>query len=83
MLQYEIIRRGLYINNLTNCNLCIIHKLNRFIKPPNIQIISRRPLERIQIDITYFNNKIELEELEDKYLLNFIDHFSKMHLLIL
>ena len=86
MLQYEIIRRGLYINNITNiikdivknCSLCIIHKLNRFIKPPNIQIISRRPLERIQLDITYFNNKIELEELEDKYLLNFIDHFSKM-----
>ena len=85
MLQYEITRRGLYINRITNyikgfvenCETCIIHKLNNFIKPEPIQIISNYPLERVQIDITYFNKKIELEDLHYKYLLNFTDHFSK------
>lgn len=34
-------------------------------------------MERIQIDITYFNNKCELEDIRGKYLFNFKDHFSK------
>lgn len=64
-------------NIINNCNICIIHKLNKFMKSANIQIISKYPLERIQIDIIYFKNKFELAELENKYLLNFIEHFSK------
>ena len=85
MLQYEIERRNLYINNITSiiqkitkeCDICLLHKLNKFIKPANQQIISNKPLERIQLDLTYFSNKIELHELKDKYLLNITDHFSK------
>ena len=84
MLQYEILRRGIYINNLTKiiketikkCSICIMNKLNRFVKPANIQIISKKPLERVEIDITYFKKKIDLLELKEKYLLNFTDHFS-------
>ena len=61
-LQYEVERRGLFIHNITddikkytkNCEVCITHKYNKFLKPANIQILSKKPLERIQIDITYF-----------------------------
>lgn len=43
LLQYEIERRGIFINKLTymikeiisNCEICIIHKFNNFIKPGN------------------------------------------------
>ena len=85
VLQYEIERRGIYINRLTNiiksiinkCEICAMHKLNSFIKPYKEQIISKKPLERIQCDITYFNKKIEFTELKNKYLLNIKDHFSK------
>ena len=52
-------------------------KLNNFIKPANKQIISRFPLDRVQLDITYFRNKINIKELQNKYLLTLIDHFSK------
>lgn len=48
-----------------------MHKLNNFIKPANKQIISRFPLDRVQIDITYFLNKINIKELQNKYLLKF------------
>ena len=37
-----------------------MHKLNKFIKADNIQIISKKPLERVEIDIKYFGKKIEL-----------------------
>ena len=55
MLQFEIERRGLFINKLTylikesveNCKICQIHKLNKFIKPETIQILSYKPLERV------------------------------------
>ena len=57
--------------------ICLTNKLNKYIKPDNVQIISHKPLERVQIDITYFNNKLDLDELRNKYLLNFTDHFSK------
>jgi len=85
MLQHEIIRRGLYINKITDliknvlkhCGICAIHKLNKYIKPKNVQILSKYPLERVQADLTYFHKKIELYELKEKYLLNFVDHFSK------
>ena len=60
------------------CEICIIHKLNNFIKPNNKQIISKFPLERVHGDITYVNKKIELEEFREKYLLCFTDRFSKM-----
>lgn len=84
-LLFEIERRGKYINNLKieieniikKCTVCVINKLNHFIKPANKQIISRFPLDRVQIDITYFLNKINIKELENKYLLTLIDHFSK------
>ena len=55
-----------------------MHKLNKFIKPDNIQITSKKLLERIEVDITYFGKKIELIDLKNKYLLNFTDHFSKL-----
>ena len=85
MLRYEIERRGLYRNKLNdiicnvvkNCETCLVHKLNKFIKSQNIQILSTKPLEIVQAHITYFNKKIELNELHEKYLLNFKDHFSK------
>ena len=85
LLQYEIERRSLYIHQLTyyikeyvkDCEICQIHKLNKFIKPGDTQIISHYPLERVLGDITYFNNKIELLEFKAKYLLCFTDHFSK------
>ena len=85
LLQFEIERRGLFINKLTylikdiveNCKICQIHKLNKFIKPGTKQILSYKPLERVQADITYFSNKLDLNELQNKYLLNFTDHFSK------
>ncbi len=87
MLQYEIEHRVLYfnINNITslikqcinNCSLCLMHKLNKYIIPDNIQIISNKPLERVQVDITFFKNKLDVPELQYKYLLNFTDHFSK------
>ena len=72
-----------YIQVLTVCNMklkediCIMQKSNNFIKPPNIQIISKYPFERIKIDITFFKNKLEFCELKNKYLPNFIDQFSK------
>ena len=85
MLQNEIIRRGLYINEITDliknllkhCDICVIHKLNKYINPKNFQILSNHPLERVEADLTYFNKKIELYELKEKYLLNFVGHFSK------
>lgn len=85
MLQQEIIRRGLYINNITDliknilkhCDKCIIHKLNKYIKPKNVQILSNHPIERVQADLTYFNKRIELYELKEKYLINSVDYFSK------
>ena len=60
MLQFEIERRALFINKITylikecvaNCKICQIHKLNKFIKPETIQIISYKPLERVEADIT-------------------------------
>ena len=55
-----------------------MHKLNRFVKPANIQIISKKQLERVLIDISYLSKKVELLELKEKYLLNFTDHFSKL-----
>ena len=86
-LMYEIERRGIYTNNLKeniskllkNCFIFIENKLNKFIKPANIHIISKKPLERVQIDIAYFKNKLNLnvKELENKYLLNLMDYFSK------
>ena len=84
-LLYEIERRGLFCNKISKkieeiikkCSICIINKLNTYIKPMNTQIISHKPLERVQIDLTYFNKKLELEEIRDNYLLNFTDHFSK------
>ena len=77
ILQYEIQRRGIYINklikliesNVKNCQICIMHKLNKFIKPDNIQITSKKLLERIEVDITYFGKKIELIDLKNKFLL--------------
>ena len=52
MLQHEIIRRALYINKITEliknvlkrCDICVIHKLNKYIKPKNVQILSNHPL---------------------------------------
>ena len=84
-LLFEIERRGIYVNNLKieieniikNCAVCVIYKLNNFIKPENKQIISRFPLDRVQIDITYFHNKIKIKELQNKYMLTLIEHFSK------
>lgn len=84
-LIFEIEMRGIFINNIANktkdivknCEICIATKLNKYVKPNNIQIISHKPLERVQIDLTYFINKIAIDELRDKYLLNFTDHFSK------
>ena len=81
---YEIERRGIYTNNLKdviskllkNCVVCLENKLNNSIKPANIQIVSKKPLERFQINITYFKNKLNIKELENKYLLNLTDHFS-------
>ena len=49
----------------------------KFIKPNNIQIISKFPLERVQADLTYFNKNFEFFDIKEKYLLNFVDHFSK------
>ena len=71
MLKFEIERRGLFINKLTylikesveNCKICQIHKLNKFIKPETIQILSYKPLKRVQADITYFSNKANLTDL--------------------
>ena len=34
-----------------------MHKLKKFVKPANIQIISKKPLEHVEIDITYFTKK--------------------------
>lgn len=85
-LLFEIERRDIYANNLKieienikkNCAIYVIHKLNNFIKPANKQIISRFPLDRVQIDITYFGNKIKIKELQNKYLLTLIDHFINL-----
>ena len=52
-LQIEIKRRNLYINNSTErikecvetCAISTMNKLNKYIKPINIQIISKYPLE--------------------------------------
>ena len=85
MFQHEIIKRGLYINKISDliknvlkhCDICIIHKLNKYIKLKNVQILSNHPLERVQTNLTYFNKKIESYELIEKYLLDFVDHFSK------
>ena len=54
-----------------------MNKLNNYIKPSNVQIISKAPLERVQIDITYFKSKLNIKEIENKYLLNLTDHFGK------
>ena len=75
-MQFEIERRYLYINNLTaiikniveNWNLYNMHKFTKFIKPQNIQILSKYPLEKVIADISYFNNKFDLEEIKNKYL---------------
>ena len=37
-----------------------MHKLNKYIKPNNIQIISKFPLERVQADITYIIKMLNL-----------------------
>ena len=84
-LIFEIERRGLFINNISkktksivkNCIFCNQNKLNKFVKPNNLQIISNHPLERVLLDLTFSNNKIDIEDLKNKYLLNFTDHFSK------
>lgn len=55
LLQHEIERRGVFINKLTymlkdivsKCEICIINKLNNFMKPNNKQILSKYPLERV------------------------------------
>lgn len=71
----QIIRRGIYINNITklikqaikNCSICIKHKLNRLVKPANIQIINKKPLERVEIDITYFIKKYKYWNLKKNF----------------
>lgn len=68
---------NLISNIIKNCELCVIHKLNKFLKPEDEQIISYKPMERMQADITYFNKNYEFYEIRNKYLLNFKDHFSK------
>ena len=45
-----------------------MHKFTKFIKPQNIQILSKYPLEKVIADISYFNNKFDLEEIKNKYL---------------
>lgn len=70
-MSFEIERCALYINRITskiknivkNCEICIAYKLNKYIKPSNVQIISHKPLERVEIDITYFNTKVVLVEI--------------------
>ena len=84
-LRFEIERRGLYIYKLQdlikditkNCEICLTHKLNKFIKPLNEQILSSLSIRKSAGDLTYFSKKIELLDLHSKYLLNFKDHFSK------
>ena len=81
----EFNRRRLYYHDLTTniknyidkCKICVEIKLNNYIKPPNKQIISRFPLERVLMDITYFsyiNNNIKINK---TYILNILDHYSK------
>ena len=51
-----------------------MHKLNKNIKPINIQIISKFHLETVQADITYFNKYIELNDIK-KILIKFCRSF--------
>ena len=48
-----------------------------FKKPANNPIITNKPLEKIQIDITYLSKDLISKKNNAKYLLTIIDHFSK------
>ena len=84
-LLFEIEKRGFYWNNIYNdvkkfistCVICTTHKSNKFKKPMQNQIISYSPLERVEMDITYLNKLYPKNTSEYKYILCFVDHFSK------
>lgn len=65
------------INYIKNCKVCSQNKNNIFVKPPNKQIISKYPMERILLDITYLTYKDNKNNCIKKYILNIVDHFSK------
>ena len=44
--------------------ICVSLKLNKYIKASNKQIIYKKPLEHLQIDLTYFSKKLELDDIE-------------------
>ena len=46
--------------------ICQIHKLNKFIKSETRQILSYKSLERVQVNITYISNKVNLKDLHNK-----------------
>ena len=87
----EFNRRRLYYHDLTTniknyidkCKICAENKLNNYIKPTNKQIISRFPLERVLMDITYFSYKNNNIKINKTYVLNILDHYSKFHALSL
>ena len=59
------------------CKTCTISKLNKFIKPSHTQILSYSPLKRVEMDKTYLNKIYPKNESNYKYILCFVDHFSK------
>lgn len=84
-LQYEIIRRGYFWNNITRdiinyakqCVICTTHNANKPIKPANKQILSYYPMKRVEMDLIKLS-KIHLKnDIDYNYILCIVDHFSK------
>ena len=59
-----------------NCISCVQKKRNYYKREPTKQLVFKKPLERILTDITELPFEIYGKN-KKKYLLNFIDHFSK------
>ena len=47
-------------------------------KPLSKQIVSQNPKERYLLDLTYINDEIKDTKYNFEYILNIVDHYSKL-----
>lgn len=81
----EFIRRKIYYYGFTidikyvisKCSICLQKNSNYYKRPPSKSIIFDAPKDRYVLDITELPNNFDNIN-NNKYLLNIIDHFSKL-----
>ena len=84
---YNLIREsdfywsGIYndiVNYVNKCKICQATHTSKYKSPINLQIISNKPKERYVVDITEIDENIRDKKYKFKYILNIIEHFTKL-----